>query len=126
MTGCYIKNNKLYDKDSDSEIKDPHIVTGWAFDGYEDHSDELFCYGTSDEMFIYQRCLGELAPHIPTTMISLTLFNVTQQAYIITRMIDYPNTGFVKNFDSKCFSPDRFEWLEQEMLSFPVNISIEE
>jgi len=53
-------------------------------------------------------------------LVGLSALTVDEQLYIITRMLNFTATGFVKAFYEHLYNPNIIDWLHEEMARVPI------
>ena len=113
MGNITVNNGVLYDSNTSGVFKHPAVLI-------ESESDILIKYGELDSLLEYQRSFASVATIVPSLVISLESLTVYQQAYVVNRMMNYTQTGFVKAFAEHILSQDFIEWLEWEINRVPI------
>lgn len=118
MKQCYIENGNLIDGVSKKVIERPAVLidvkddTILKYGEYESVAEKM---SDMTRMYMALGCESDLKLH------ELSELPVNQQCYIIMRMLNYTQSGFVRAFGEKAVSPDAEQWLENEMKRVPID-----
>ena len=118
MYCCIVDNGRVFDNEAGVYVEQPTILI-------DADGDTLLKWGTRSQIeAIYEArkdAYLKLYQDNPQTicLICLDTLAVDEQCYILNRMINYTQSGFVKAFAEHATSPDAVEWLRAEMERVP-------
>ncbi len=84
--------------------------------------DMLLKYGNADKLMQYLEKIATAIDDAVLFEFDKLQFSKEEIAYVMSRMMEFTATGFVKEFAEHAMLPDCHEWLSAEMERIPINV----
>lgn len=116
---CSVDNGMVFDNEAGVYVKDPTLLI-------DADSDILLKWGarTNIETHFAERKKVYFKMYQPNPqtirLICLDKLSADEQCYVLNRMVNYTQSGFVKAFVEHARASDAMEWLHAEMERVPI------
>ena len=112
-----MKHNDIFKPDLDKCRRPAVLIDGVA--------DYIIKYGDYDNLQAYLEKFSKSYERIGDNpeqlkLVDLSALTADEQLYIVTRMLNFTATGFVKAFSEHLYHPNVIDWLHEEMARVPI------